>query len=80
MLVPGKQDIKIELLTDAVGDIFVGGGKHPAGGKIPLEPTVIDAEVEVGFAAELFSAAAAAGMGSEMVMPERCSGRSQMFT
>ena len=54
MLVPGKQDIKIELLTDAVGDIFVGGGKHPAGGKIPLEPTVIDAEVEVGFAAELF--------------------------
>ena len=53
MLVTGKQHIEIKLLTDAVGDIFVGGGEHTTGGKVTLEPAVVDTEGEVDLRAQL---------------------------
>ena len=54
VLVAGQQDIKIQFLTDAVGDIFVRGGEDAPRGKIALKAAVVDAERNVRNAFELF--------------------------
>ena len=42
-----QQDVEVQLLTQAIGHVFMGGGQYPAGGQIPLEAAVIDAKRHV---------------------------------
>ena len=43
VLVAGQQDIEIQLLADAVGNVFVRGGEDAARGEIALKAAVVNA-------------------------------------
>ena len=47
MLVAGQQQIKGDFVTQAAGDVFIRVGEKPAGGRIPLDPAVIDADQDI---------------------------------
>ena len=47
MLVPRQQNIEVQLLTQPVGYVFMGGGQYAASGQIPLKAAVIDAQRHV---------------------------------
>ena len=53
VLVSGEQDVKIQLLTQPVGHVLVGGGQHTACGQIPLEASVIDTQRHVHLISQL---------------------------
>ena len=53
MLVSGEQDVRIQLLTQPVGHVLVGGGQHTACGQIPLEASVIDTQRHVHLISQL---------------------------
>ena len=48
MLVAGQENVEVQLLTDAVGNILVRCGKRPPAGKIALKSAVIDAYGQIG--------------------------------
>ena len=48
VLVAGQENVKVQLLADAVGDVLMRCGKRPAAGKIPLKSAVIDAYGQIG--------------------------------
>ena len=47
VLMACEEEVKIQLLTDAIGHIFMGGGQHAACGEIPLKAAVVDAHRQV---------------------------------
>ena len=54
MLVSGQQDVEIQLLTDAVGDVFAGRGEHAPRGEVALEAAVVNADRQVDLIAQPF--------------------------
>ena len=54
MLVSGQQDVEIQLLTDAVGDVFAGRGEHATRGEVALEAAVVNADRQVDLIAQPF--------------------------
>ena len=51
MLVAGQENVKAQLLADAVGDVFMRRGrKRPPAGKIALKSAVIDADGQIDLA------------------------------
>ena len=54
MLVSGQQDVEIQLLTDAVGDVFAGRGEHATRGEVALEAAVVNADRQVDLITQPF--------------------------
>ena len=50
VLVAGQENVKVQLLADAVGNVFMRRGQRPPAGKIALESAVIDADGQIDLA------------------------------
>ena len=63
MLVPGQQNIEIQLPADAVGDVLVSRGEHAPRGKVALKAAVVDAHRQVDLPPQLFQCGGRGGDG-----------------
>ena len=50
MLVAGQENVEVQFLANAVGDVLMCRGKRPAAGKIALKSSVIDAHGQIDLA------------------------------
>ena len=69
MLVSGQQDVEIQLLTDAVGDVFAGRGEHATRGEVALEAAVVNADRQVDLITQPFQRVDARGKAHPRLVP-----------